>query len=65
MAVMKGEREAVWLLLERGANPRIRGPAGVDAIGFARKYNRSELVTMLECAAALGPGERFAERCKR
>jgi hypothetical protein len=65
MAVMKGDREAVWLLLERGANPRIKGPAGEDALGFARKYDRAELVPLIECALALRPGERFAERCKR
>jgi len=65
MAVMKGDRETVWLLLERGANPRIKGPAGVDALGFARKYDRADLAPLIECALALGPGERFAERCKR
>ena len=63
MAVMKGNPDAVRLLLERGANPRIRGPAGEDAVGFARKFNRSELLPMLECAAALAAGERFTERC--
>lgn len=63
MAVMKGDAEAVRLLLERGANPRIKGPAGEDALGFARKYNRTDLAPLIECALALGPGERFAERC--
>ncbi len=63
MAVMKGDADAVRLLLERGANPRIKGPSGEDALGFARKYNRADLVPMIECALALGPGERFAERC--
>jgi ankyrin repeat protein len=63
MAVMKGNAEAVRLLLERGANPRIKGPAGEDALGFARKFNRAELAPLIECALALGPGERFAERC--
>jgi ankyrin repeat protein len=63
MAVMKGDAEAVRLLLERGANPRIRGPAGEDALGFARKFNRAEMVPVLECAVTLAPGERFAERC--
>jgi len=63
MAVMRGSEDAVRLLLERGANPRIKGPAGEDAVGFARKFNRTELVPVLECALALAPGERFAERC--
>ena len=65
MAVMKGNSDATRLLLERGANPRIKGPAGEDALGFARKFDRADLIPMLECAAALGPGERFAERCGR
>jgi ankyrin repeat protein len=63
MAVMKGNADAVRLLLERGANPRIKGPAGEDALGFARKFNRADLVPPIECALALAPGERFAERC--
>jgi ankyrin repeat protein len=63
MAVMKGDAESVRLLLERGANPRIKGPAGEDALGFARKFNHPELAPLIECALALGPGERFAERC--
>jgi len=53
----------VRLLLERGANPCIKGPAGDDVLGLARKFNRAELVPALECAVALAPGERFAERC--
>ena len=65
MAVMKGNADAVRLLLERGANPRIKGPAGDDVLGLARKFNRAELVPALECAVALAPGERFAERCAR
>jgi len=65
MAVMKGSADSVGLLLERGANPRIKGPSGEDALGLARKLNRADLIPSLECAAALGPGERFAERCKR
>ena len=65
MAIMKGNADAARLLLERGADPRIKGPAGEDAVGFARKFNRPELMPALECAAALGPGERYAERCVR
>ena len=65
MAVMKGNADAVRLLLERGANPRIKGPAGEDVLGLARKFNRAELVPALECAVALGPCERCAERCAR
>jgi uncharacterized protein len=64
MAVMNDRSDAARLLLERGANPRIKGPAGEDALGFARKLNRADLIPLLECAVALGPGERFAERCR-
>jgi ankyrin repeat protein len=63
MSVMNGNADAVRLLLERGANPRIKGPAGDGVLGLARKFNRAELVPALECAVALAPGERFAERC--
>jgi ankyrin repeat protein len=65
MAIMKDNGEAVRLLLGRGADPRIKGPAGEDALGLARKYNRPGLVPILECALALAPGERFAERCSK
>src|SRR5262245_24681164 len=34
MAIMKGNTDAARLLLERGADPRIKGPAGEDALGF-------------------------------
>ena len=55
MAVMKGDADAVRLLLERGANPRIKGPAGEDALGVARKYNRADLVPLIECALGARP----------
>jgi hypothetical protein len=63
MAVMKRSSDAAVPLLERGANPRIKSPAGDDVLGFARKFNRADLISLLECAVSLGPGERFAERC--
>jgi ankyrin repeat protein len=62
MSVMNGNADAVRLLLERGANPRIKGPAGDGVLGLARKFNRAELVPALECAVALAPGERCAGR---
>lgn len=63
MAVTKGNADAVRLLLERGANPRIQGPGGADALGLAQRPNRRDLLPMLECAASLAPGRRFAEAC--
>jgi ankyrin repeat protein len=65
MAVMKGDRDAARLLLERGANPRIKGPAGVDALAFAQRFNRTDMIPMLECAMGLASGQRFAEACAR
>jgi ankyrin repeat protein len=63
MAVMNGKPHAARLLLERGADPRIKGPAGVDALDTARRSDRQELVPMLACAMGLAPGQRFAEAC--
>lgn len=64
MAIMNGQREAARLLLERGASPRVRGPTGLDAAGLAARYNRRDLVPMLECALALAPGQGFVEACR-
>lgn len=63
MAIMQRKKEAARLLLERGANPRIKNPVGADALALARKMERSELVPMLECATALAPGQSFAAAC--
>jgi ankyrin repeat protein len=63
MAVMQRKKEAARLLLERGADPRIRNPAGADALALARKMDRPELVPLLECALALAPGQSFATAC--
>jgi ankyrin repeat protein len=63
MAVMQRKKEAARVLLEHGANPRIRNPAGADALTLAQKQGRPELVPLLECAAALAPGQVFAAAC--
>jgi ankyrin repeat protein len=63
MAIMQRRKDAVRVLLERGANPRIKNPAGADALELAQKMGRLELVPMLECALALAPGESFAAAC--
>ena len=62
-AVMQRKKEAARLLLERGANPHIKNPAGADALELARKMNRPELVPLLECAMAIAPGQSFASAC--
>lgn len=64
MAVMQRKKDAARLLLERGADPRIRNPAGADALELARRLDRPELVPMLECATALAPGQSFAAACR-
>lgn len=63
MAVMQRKKEAARLLLERGANPHIKNPAGADALELARKMNRPEFVPLLECAMAIAPGQSFASAC--
>jgi len=63
MAIMQDRKDAAHLLLERGANPRIKTSAGDDAPSLARKVNRADLVPLLECAAGLAPGKKFAEVC--
>jgi ankyrin repeat protein len=63
MAVMQRRKEAARLLLERGADPRIRNPAGADALTLAQKQGRPELVPLLECALAIAPGQSFAAAC--
>ena len=63
MAIMQRRKDAVRLLLERGANPRIRNPVGADAPALAQKMDRPEFVPLLECAATLAPGQSFASAC--
>lgn len=63
IAVMQRKKDAARLLLERGANPRIRNPAGADALTLAQNQGRPELVPLLECALALAPGQSFAAAC--
>jgi ankyrin repeat protein len=63
MAVMQRKKEAARLLLERGANPRLKNPVGADALEVARKMDRPELVPLLECALALAPEQSFATAC--
>ena len=63
MAIMQRKKDAARLLLERGADPRIRNPVGADALALARKMDRGEFVPMLECATALAPGQSFVAAC--
>jgi ankyrin repeat protein len=63
LAVMQRKKDAARLLLERGADPRLRNPAGADALELARRMDRPEFGPMLECAAALAPGQPFGPAC--
>lgn len=63
MAVMQRKKDAARLLLERGADARIRNAAGADALTLAQQQGRPELVPLLECALALAPGQAFAAAC--
>lgn len=63
MAVMQRKKDAARLLLERGADPRIRNAAGADALALAQQQGRPEFVPLLECALALAPGQTFAAAC--
>ena len=64
MAVMQRKKEAARLLLERGANPRIKNPVGADALELAKKMDRPEFVPLLECAMALPAGQSVASACR-
>ena len=63
MAIMMGHEESARLLLEAGANPRLRVSAGNTAMEFAQKYRQTHLYPMLRCAEGLPRGQKFAIWC--
>jgi len=65
MAAMQGHATAAVLLLRAGADPRVRVVNGHTAAELAAKYNGSNLVPLLKCAEAVGPGQAFLQRCER
>ncbi|MGW8183292.1 MAG: ankyrin repeat domain-containing protein, partial [Burkholderiales bacterium] len=64
MATMMGHKESARLLLEAGANPRLRVAAGNTAIEFAVKYRQTHMFTMLRCAEGLPRGQKFSQWCE-
>jgi len=63
MATMMGHEDSARLLLEAGANPRLRVSAGNTAMEFAQKYRQTHLYPMLRCAEGLPRGQKFALWC--
>jgi len=64
MATMMGHKESARLLLEAGANPRLRVAAGNTAFEFAIKYRQTHMFTMLRCAEGLPRGQKFVQWCE-
>jgi len=65
MAAMRGHVNSTRLLLQAGADPGVRVVNGHTAVELAAKYNSAEVVQMLRCAEASGPGEAVRSRCGR
>ena len=55
VAARRGQREAVKLLLERGADPTAAGASWSTPVAWARKQGHIEIVELLERAGAVGP----------
>jgi ankyrin repeat protein len=64
MATMMGHEESALLLLEAGANPRLRVAAGSTAMELAQKYHQTHLFPMLKCAEGLPQGRQFSQLCR-
>jgi ankyrin repeat protein len=65
MAAMQGHTSSTVLLLRAGADARARVINGHTAAELAAKHNGRELVPLLKCAEASGPGPAFVQRCGR
>lgn len=63
MAAMMGHEESALLLLEAGANARLRVAAGNTAMELAQKYRQTHLYPMLQCAEGLPRGQKFSRSC--
>lgn len=65
MAALQGHRDTAMWLLRAGADPRTRILRGHTASELALKNNHANILTLLQCAERLRPGESFATRCER
>jgi ankyrin repeat protein len=63
MATMMGHTECAVMLLDAGANPRIRVKDGPTARDLAVKYRHERLARLLTCAENLAPGEKLTGKC--
>ncbi len=63
MAVMMGHTDCALMLLNAGADPRIRVKDGPTARDLAVKYRHERLARVLSCAEKLAPGEPFSGKC--
>jgi ankyrin repeat protein len=65
MAAMQGHAGSTVLLLRAGADARVRVVGGHTAAELAAKYQGANLLPLLRCAEATGPGPAFAVRCEQ
>jgi hypothetical protein len=65
MAAIQGHTSSALLLLRAGADARARLiNTGYTAAELAAKHNGRNLVPLLKCAEAAGPGPAFMQRCE-
>ena len=57
VAARRGQREAVQLLLERGADPTVAGASWATPLAWANRKGHVEIVGMLRAATAGEPAE--------
>jgi ankyrin repeat protein len=63
MAAIMGQFDTAVMLLNAGADPRVRKNDGSTARDLAVKYQNGRLARVLACAERLAPGEKFSGKC--
>jgi hypothetical protein len=63
MATIMGHADVAVMLLDAGADARIRIKNGLTARELAVKFRHERLARLLGCAETLAAGERFRDRC--
>jgi len=63
MAAIMGHRDTTVMLLNAGADARVRVIGGHTARDLALKYKHEHLARVLACAEKLGPGDKVGGRC--
>jgi hypothetical protein len=64
MAAIMGHLDAAMILLNAGADPRVRVKDGLTARDLALKNRHQQLAQVLACAERLQPGEKVTGRCR-